>query len=451
MNDTGTLYAVVDLETTGGRPGTDRVIEIAIIIWNGRQVVSRYQTLVNPQRAIDHFVQDMTGIRNETVASAPLFSDVAQEVWSLLEGKVFVAHNVRFDLGMLRREFARLSMPFHPPRLDTVTMAREAFPEVKSFSLGNICRHLNIDIRDRHRAMGDAEATVILFEKICSHPESDKILRIELNQGIDIEALPVAVTPEMIRAFTDEPGVLIARDAQANVLYAEGGSSGVQLLKRFIHLFSKSAAHSYDMVFSLSFEETGSELMARLLMVDYRHRLNPVWNTPYRAVPGNWVVYTEKTSSGVLQLKVGKKSIQHDGMQLVFNSRSVANRVLQKILKDARYFFWLKTLEKTTDTSQRESVLATLEQKVLQTMQATLFPHPDFGIQLPGKTPDTCVWIIIQNNQLSGYRILPREFPLHRWTDLLESITPLPDWKDTHKYIRQYLRSKSFGQLLRPD
>jgi DNA polymerase-3 subunit epsilon len=451
MNDTGTLYAVVDLETTGGRPGSDRVIEIAIIIWDGRQVVSRYQTLVNPQRPIDHFVQDMTGIRDETVSSAPLFSDIAQEVWSLLEGKIFVAHNVRFDLGMLRREFARLGMPFFPPRLDTVTMAREAFPEVKSYSLGNICRHLHIEIYDRHRAMGDAEATVVLFEKICSHPQSDKILRIELNQGIDIEALPPAITPELIREFADEPGVLMAKDAKDNVLYVEGGSSGIQLLKRFIHLFSKSAAHLYEEVMSVTFEETGSELMAKLLMVNYRHRLNPVWNVPYRAVSGNWVVYTEKAPSGVMQLKVGKKNTQYEGLQLIFNTRSVANRVMQKILKDARYFFWVKTLEKTTETNQRESLLTTIEQKVMQAMQATIFPYPDFGIQLPGKTEDTCIWVIIQSNQLSGYRILPREYPLHNWTDLLETISPLPDCKDTHKYIRQYLRSKAAGRFLRPD
>ena len=451
MSDIRSIYAVVDLETTGGSPGTDRVIEIAILIWDGVQILQRYQSLVNPGRPIDRFVQDMTGIKDEMVQKAPSFADIAHEVWSILEGKIFVAHNVRFDLGMLRREFARLEMSFHPVRLDTVTMAKEAFPEVKSFSLGNICRHLGIDIINRHRAMGDAEATVVLFEKIMALPDRDRILRLELNQGIDVDALPQGVSADIVGLFPDEPGLLMVRDAEDKLLFVEGGSSGINLLKRFTQLMPKSFPQEYHRVTSLLFEETGSELLARLLAVDVRARYCPDWNPPLNDKPCHWELYTEKNEAGLLQLKIGKRSDRHPGLCLPFSTRSVANRVLQKILKDARYYMFVKTLQKADSEAQKLNLLSTIEKKVLQTMQQTIFPRADFAIQLPGKTSETSILVIIADNQLKGYRMLDKEYPIDDWNDLLSGITTLPDIPDTHKYIRQFMRKKHSAKIVYPD
>ncbi|MCF2909579.1 VRR-NUC domain-containing protein [Pseudoalteromonas sp. DL2-H2.2] len=159
-------YVVIDVETTGGKKEFDRITEIAMLKVVDGQVTQRWQSLVNPLRRIPKYITELTGISNEMVADAPRFSEVAQQVEDFMQDAIFVAHNVNFDMGFIKAEFARLEQTFQKPKLCTVQQARKWLPGLKSYALNNVCRELGITLTQHHRAMADAQATAELFVMI---------------------------------------------------------------------------------------------------------------------------------------------------------------------------------------------------------------------------------------------------------------------------------------------
>ena len=145
-------------------PVAGKITEIAIYIHDGEKIVDEYATLINPEMYIPYFIANLTGISNEMVKNAPRFFEVARKIVEMTEDRIFVAHNARFDYSFIQQEFKSLGFNFNRNILDTVSLSRKIFPGHRSYSLGNICRDLNISINGRHRAAGDALATTKLFE-----------------------------------------------------------------------------------------------------------------------------------------------------------------------------------------------------------------------------------------------------------------------------------------------
>jgi DNA polymerase-3 subunit epsilon len=159
-------YAVIDIETTGGRAQYHRITEVGIVKMIGGEVVAKWQSLINPQRRIPQNITALTGIDNELVADAPLFADVADDIDEFTEGCVFVAHNVNFDYGFIKEEFNRLERPFRRPKLCTVREMRKHYKGLPSYSLANLTRHFQIDMQRHHRAMSDAIAAAELLNMV---------------------------------------------------------------------------------------------------------------------------------------------------------------------------------------------------------------------------------------------------------------------------------------------
>lgn len=159
-------YAVIDIETTGGRANTHKITEIGMVkIING-EVVEQWQSLLNPQRRIPSMITSLTGITNDMVSDAPLFADVADEVEAFTQNCIFVAHNVNFDYGFIREEFARLDRTYRRPKLCTVQQMRKYYSGLPSYSLANLTRHFNIDMQRHHRALSDAIAASELLKLV---------------------------------------------------------------------------------------------------------------------------------------------------------------------------------------------------------------------------------------------------------------------------------------------
>ena len=167
------MYAVVDIEATGGNHVKGRIIEIAIILFDGEKIISEYSTLVNPEVKIDWYVTKLTGIKNEMVADAPLFKDVAQEILNLTKGNIFVAHDVDFDYKFLKAELKKVGLPFKEPKVCTLTLSKKHLPDAESYSLGKLCEEMGIPIPKevRHRAAGDAVATAKLLGLLLADDE----------------------------------------------------------------------------------------------------------------------------------------------------------------------------------------------------------------------------------------------------------------------------------------
>ena len=160
------MYAIIDIETTGQSAKNGKITEVAIFIHNGYEVTDSFSSLINPECYIPGFITNLTGIDNEMVRTAPKFYEVARRIVEITESKVFVAHNVSFDYRFIQEEFKRLGYDYQRETMCTVRMGRKFLPGHKSYSLGRICDELGITIEGRHRAAGDALATVKLFEMI---------------------------------------------------------------------------------------------------------------------------------------------------------------------------------------------------------------------------------------------------------------------------------------------
>lgn len=171
------MYTIIDIETTGNGIKGNKITEISIFKYDGNQVVDEFTSLVNPQCPIPYFITGLTGIDDQMVQNAPTFPEIADTVQFITEGCIFVAHSVNFDYGVIKEEFRQIGVDFTRKKLCTVRLSRKLIPGLRSYSLGKLCSAVQIPLVDRHRARGDAHATVLLFEKLLKKPESEVVLK----------------------------------------------------------------------------------------------------------------------------------------------------------------------------------------------------------------------------------------------------------------------------------
>src|SRR6218665_2782554 len=158
------MYAVVDIETTGGYAENHRVTEIAIYHHDVLRITDSFHTLLNPGRSVPQFITGLTGITTEMVREAPAFEEMSDEIYGWLKDRVFVAHNAHFDYSFIKKEFEEVGIAWAPRKLCTVRLSRKIIPGLHSYSLGRLAESLGIRITDRHRAGGDAQATAQILD-----------------------------------------------------------------------------------------------------------------------------------------------------------------------------------------------------------------------------------------------------------------------------------------------
>ncbi|MFN0118547.1 MAG: exonuclease domain-containing protein [Elusimicrobiota bacterium] len=234
-------FCVVDTETTGGKAENEHVIDIAAFHYRDGIIFDKFQTLINPGKAIPSWITQLTGISNEMVTNAPTFSEIAIPLAEFLNKGVFVAHNAAFDYSFIKSEYARVGMGWERPKLCTVRMARHLYPELPSRSLGALCDYLMIDLTDRHRAHGDAEATVYVLKHLLKKAEREmgvsnwKSLQI-LMQGETL-VLPKGISTDFILGLPKEKGSYLFKDEKGEIVFH---GQTINLQKRLYNLFRKS-------------------------------------------------------------------------------------------------------------------------------------------------------------------------------------------------------------------
>lgn len=172
----GTRYAVLDVETTSGDPTEGRVMEVAVLALDGTHERLRWDSLIQPRVHIPAFIRKLTGIDAAMLAESPRFVDVVRTLETLTEGRIVVAHNVRFDMTALEHEFARTGLVFDRPTLCTERLTRQLVPHLSHYNLGSLCRYFGIPFPAAHRALSDAEATAALFTRLLAEHGEARIL-----------------------------------------------------------------------------------------------------------------------------------------------------------------------------------------------------------------------------------------------------------------------------------
>ena len=302
------LYAVVDIETTGGHASSNGITEIAIYITDGQKIIEQYQTLLNPYYTIPRFVEVLTGITNEMVSVERDFKAAADELYDLLHDKIFVAHNVNFDYSFLKFHFAESGYELNCPKLCTIRLGRELIPGLKGYGLEKICRHLDIEIRDRHRANGDAAATVELFHHLLKC-DTNSYIQTMLKHGSKEQFLPPNVSASQIKNIPPLPGVYYFHDKKGKAIYV---GKAKNLKKRVNSHFSnnKSNKQKQDFlkkIYSVSFQETATELMAFILESCEIRKLWPEQNRSQKRFEQAYGLYSFEDSNGYTRLFIEKK------------------------------------------------------------------------------------------------------------------------------------------------
>ncbi len=269
-------YAIIDLETTGGKPADEAITEIAIYIFDGNNITDRFVSLVNPERPIHWYVQKLTGINNKMLRRAPKFYEIAKRVVEMTEGAIIVAHNASFDYRVLKKEFERLGYNFERPSLCTVKLSKEVFPKLESYSLGKLCKTLHIPVSDRHRASGDALATVELFKMILNKQRN-------LLDRIDTPGIkPVQkVRKDIIHTIDNLP-------AEKGIVYFYNkydrliGVNAVNNIKMKVNqIYIKDNPKALDMqqqINHIEYELLQGNLISRVITWHYRYNENPVFS-----------------------------------------------------------------------------------------------------------------------------------------------------------------------------
>lgn len=323
-------FAVVDIETTGGRTSSTFITEIAIIIHDGHQVLDSYNTLVNPTTPIPEFITRLTGISDQMVATAPKFYEVAKKVVEMTKNRVFVAHNVGFDYRVLRQEFKRLGYDFRRDHLCTVQTSRILIPGQPSYSLGKLSRNLGIQLNQHHRALEDTKATADIFAILYKNAKEDlkNFIKKELNPKILHEALDL----EIVEGIPQKPGVYFLKDDNDRVIYI--GKSN-QLRKRVeTHLRGGKTRKSIEMrekIAKVDFIETGNELMALLREALFIKKIRPKYNTALRSQRFPIGLYQYKDQNGYIHLYVGSNSKNMEEPIMCFKSLSQAQHKIKHL------------------------------------------------------------------------------------------------------------------------
>jgi len=225
------LYTVIDIETTGGSAKSSKIIEVAIVTFDGDSIVDSYSTLINPQRHIPPFITSLTGITNEMVESSPTFEEVADTILDKTRDKIFVAHNVNFDYGFIKNEFNKLNIKFDRKKLCTVRLAKKIIPGFRSYSLGTLTNELGITINDRHRALGDAEATAKVLE-ILIKKDVNRFIEYSLKKNSREATLPPNLSKEVFDQLPEKAGVYYFHNKKRTVVYVGKAKNIMDMLMK---------------------------------------------------------------------------------------------------------------------------------------------------------------------------------------------------------------------------
>ncbi len=342
--------AFVDIETTGSHYERDRITEIAIKTISTHEVTI-WESLINPQVYIPQNIQRLTGISPEMVSSQPSFEELAKEIKEELEGKIFIAHNARFDYGFIKASFKRIGIDFKPKVLCTVKLSRLLFPNQERHNLDTIIQAHDLEVSARHRALGDADL-LFQFWQVCEKEVGKERLLEVINQLTGNASLPPNIDQELIDSIPDTPGCYIFYGENKVPLYI---GKSISLRSRVMGHFQGALTQRKEMKLSLQIRdidwiETGGELGALILESQLIKERMPMMNIKLRRSKDLCAWSLEKDSNGILKpTLVNQKDLLpglQDNLYGLFYSKREAHSYLKAVAKKYRLCEVLLGLEK---------------------------------------------------------------------------------------------------------
>jgi len=443
------MYAILDIETTGGKYNEEGITEIAIYRFDGLKIVDQFSSLVNPEREIQPFVVNLTGITSAMLQSAPKFFEVAKRIIEITDGCILVAHNAQFDNRILTTEFDRLGYPFEKESLCTVELAQKLIPDMPSYSLGKLVRSLGIPISDRHRAQGDAKATVELFKLLLSKDTAKEIVTESIRKDPKKQMEPKLL--DLINAAPTSTGVYYLHNAAGNIIYI-GKSKNIQ--KRLTQHFTGDNRKSKKIqlqVTSVTHETTGSELIALLKESEEIKRIKPIYNRALRKTLYNYQLGSFEDEQGYINLVIEKADGRKKAITTFTNyqqARSVlfkiteTHQLCQKLtgLHTSKKSCFQYEVKECNGACISEESPEEYNKRVSVFLNDNSYENKHMLIIDRGRDVDERSVILIENGQYMGFGFYQLNFQINNPDVLKSIITPMENNRDAQHIIQGYLR-----------
>ncbi|KAB1154402.1 exonuclease domain-containing protein [Flavobacterium luteum] len=447
------MYAIIDIETTGGQFNEEGITEIAIYKYDGHEIVDQFISLVNPEIPIQPFVVKLTGINNAMLRSAPKFFEVAKRIIEITQDCVIVAHNASFDFRILRTEFRRLGYNFEAKTLCTVELAKVLIPEQPSYSLGKLVRALGIPMADRHRASGDALATVKLF-KMLLDKDLEKVILKELIKTEIVKGIAPKLL-DIVESLPSKTGTYYIHNEKSELIYI-GKSRNIK--KRINQHFTGTTTKCKKIqaeVFTVTYDETGSELIA-LLKESEEIKINkPILNRAQRKTIFQWALYSEYDNNGYLNLKLQKA----DGRKKEITSFTTLQEGKNSLFRIAAEYHLCQKLTglyiTQSDCFQYKikecdgACIGTISpliynERVQSYIDKNSFDNQNMVLIDRGRTINERSAILIENGIYKGYAFYDLNYQINNIEILRNIIIPMQNNRDTRNIIQSHIRrSKS--------
>lgn len=446
------MFAIIDIETTGGSARLEKITEIAVYLHDGEKITDEYVTLVNPERNIPYFITNLTGITNEMVEDAPRFYEIAETIVKLTEGRTFVAHNARFDYSFIRQEFKSLGYNFKRNILDTVTLSRKLIPGHRSYSLGNICRDLDIKINGRHRAAGDALATVRLFEFLIRKDHEENDVKSILINNTRVAKMNPFLDISKLESIPEETGIYYFYNEKGDLIYI--GKSRNLHQRISTHLSNNTTSRAMEMrdnIADISWDVTGSELIALLRESSEIKDNKPLYNRAQRRSNFQWGIFSRMDDKGYLNLTYGVIDSIESPVS-VFSSKEKARSKLESLVEKYNLCQKLAGLYDTDGACFHYHVgicngaCISLEssgeynEKTRKALGEFLFSKRNFFIIDRGRNEEERSAVKVINGRYSGYGYFSINEVGFGLSAIHECIKPSADNRDIQVILKQYLK-----------
>ncbi|MDT0685948.1 exonuclease domain-containing protein [Autumnicola psychrophila] len=455
-------FAVIDVETTGGGISDNRLTEICIVLLQGAEILDKYTTLINPEKLIPNYITSLTGIDNELLEDAPKFHEVADEIEEFTRDAVFVAHNVNFDYNVLRNEFKALGRNYSRKKLCTVRLSRKLIPGLFSYSLGKLCSSINIPLTNRHRAEGDTDATVILFQRLLDLDEGGEVLSSFLHPHSKHATLPPHISAEQIDELPETPGIYLFKDKNHAIIYA-GKAKNIK--KRVWSHFYDKKTKEYQLgqeTSYIDFETTGNELLALLLESDYIRKKYPKFNRAQKRPTYTYQIINYRNQRGIIQLAIGRTKQIQDSAATFYN-RALAQEMLEKLCETfnlcPKYctlqsnvsqcsHYRIKNCEGVCDGSE---FVEDYNAKVETAITSLKNEKETYVIKEEGRHKDEQAFVLVKEGRYHGYGFVDADVQIQNFEDYEPFLKLQESTFHTHQIISSYLRKKGTENLLRFD
>ncbi len=432
------MYAILDIESTGGKYNEEGIMEIAIHRFDGHQVVDQFICLVNPEREIQPFVSKLTGINNKMLRSAPKFHEVAKRIVEITEGAVIVAHNAQFDYRILRTEFRRLGYDYQRKTLCTVDLSKQLIPDAESHSLGKLARSLGIATSDRHRANGDALATLKLFKLLLGKDTDKNIITEVMRDETHGELSPNQL--DIVLNLPSETGVYYMYDKDGEIIFIGKTKNIKKRVNQHFTNVGSLARKLQKETKRVAYETTGSELVAVLKEYLESFKNKPKYNNNPRKKLFSHIIKPEQNGTGYISLKIGK-SQSLGGDKMAFNGLASAKSFLDMIRSE--FELCPCSIDGNNQAPDENNTAEECNAKIMSALEKYSTLDKDMVILDRGRQTGERSFIFIKSGVLQGYGHVELNYQINN-IPILESImTPMSGDENTTFIIQSFLRKSN--------